>query len=58
MNHLSFRTMQTVLLFAIFSLICEGCSARTPKRQNLFMKEMVSSGSSRDFLCQSELNFV
>lgn len=42
MKHLSFKTMQTFLLFAILSLICEGCSARTPKNQNFIMNEMMN----------------
>ena len=42
MKHLSFRTMQAFMLFAIFSLICEGCSARTPKKQGFIMKEMIN----------------
>lgn len=42
MKHLSFKTMQTFVLFAILSLICEGCSARTPKNQDFIMKEMIN----------------
>ena len=42
MKQLSLKTMQTFLLFAILSLICEGCNARTPKNQNFIMQEMIN----------------
>lgn len=36
MKKLSFRTFQTFLLFAILSLICEGCSAQTGNSSSMF----------------------
>jgi hypothetical protein len=42
MKNLSIKTVQTILLCVILSLICEGCSARTPKKQNFIMKEMIN----------------
>lgn len=42
MKNLSFKTIQAFLLFAILSLICEGCSAKTVKNQDFIMKEMIN----------------
>ena len=36
MKQLSFKTMQTFHLFAILSLICEGCSAQTSNSSSMF----------------------
>lgn len=42
MENFSFKTVQTFLLLAISTLICGGCNARTPKKQNFIMKEMIN----------------